>query len=219
MLLCVPLAFSVLTMSSVRADKPQPKWIDLPLKSEVWESCNFGGDGELEFSDGQVVMTEGDPMTGIKLVNKFPTDNYEVRFEAKRIDGLDFFVGFTFPVDKSHCSLILGGWSGSVVGISNIDGYDASDNPTTLIRDFDNDKWFRVRVAVQPDRIVAWVDDEKIVDQKRAGVELDIRGEMDASLPFGISAFLCKVAYRKIQYRMLDKATKPSAPKSKEKSR
>ena len=50
-------------------------------------------------------------LSGITTTLKdLPTTNYEVEFEAQRVMGTDFFVGYTFPVGDSACSLILGGW-------------------------------------------------------------------------------------------------------------
>lgn len=185
------------------ADKKDVKWTAIKMDKEHWETCNFGGDGELDFKDGQIICDHGDPMTGIKLKKPFPKDGFEVEFEAIRLDGFDFFVGFTFPVADKHCSLILGGWSGTIVGLSNIDGYDASDNPTTTFKDYDNNRWYKVKVLVEKNRIAAWVNGEKVVDHPRKGFKFDIRGEMDASTPLGISTFQCQSAYRKFRYRAL----------------
>ncbi|MEZ6089647.1 MAG: DUF1080 domain-containing protein [Pirellulaceae bacterium] len=208
------LGLLLCTVSSILAQSAESRadgWIDLPLREgKVWDACNFGGDGEVEFQPSQVILNMGDPMTGIRLVKPFPKEAYEFRFEANRLEGFDFFVGFTFPVAESHCSLILGGWSGSVVGLSNINGNDASDNPTTRDGEFDNNRWYRVRVRVDPQAITAWVDDERIVHQTRRNVEFGIRGEMDPSTPLGISAYQCKVAYRNIQYRPLQHPKGPT---------
>jgi hypothetical protein len=48
--------------------------------------------------------------------------NYEIKLEAKKVTGNDFFCGMTFPVGDSFCSFIVGGWGGPVVGLSSIDG-------------------------------------------------------------------------------------------------
>lgn len=204
-LLCASACLVCLMTSSVFGEEPsEAKWTELKLQREtVWDPCNFGGDGEVEFSNEQVVLEMGDPLTGIRLVKPFPKENYEIQFEATRLQGFDFFVGLTFPVAQTHCSLILGGWSGTVIGLSNIDGSDASDNPTTREGDFDNNRWYKVRLRVATDRITAWVDDKQLIDQPRQGVKFGIRGEMDPSTPLGIATYQCKVAYRKIQYRSL----------------
>ena len=69
-------------------------------------------------------MPEGDqPATGIRSTAVIPKSNYEIRLEAKRTDGNDFFCGLTFPVQEGFATLIVGGWGGGVTGISNIDGF------------------------------------------------------------------------------------------------
>ena len=70
-----------------------------------------------------------------------------------RVEGSDFFVGLTFPVRDSHASLIVGGWAGSVVGISSIDGRDASENETTEVMKFKNGQWYKFRLRVRADRL------------------------------------------------------------------
>ena len=73
--------------------------------------------------------------------------NYEVELEAKRVDGSDFFATTTFPVGKDCCSFVVGGWGGTVTGISCVDFYDAGDNVTTRFIDLKNGKWYKVRVS------------------------------------------------------------------------
>ena len=73
----------------------------------------------------------GSSMTGVTYQGKdLPRTDYEIRLEAQRIDGTDFFCGLTFPVHDAHLSLIVGGWGGSLVGLSSLDGKDASRNET-----------------------------------------------------------------------------------------
>ncbi len=86
-----------------------------------WKKTNFGGEGDVEVIDGQIILSMGYPMTGVTLAGgNLPTRNYEISLEAKRIEGTDFFCGLTFPVNDSHCSLIAGGWGGTLVGLSCI---------------------------------------------------------------------------------------------------
>ena len=47
--------------------------------------------------------------------------------------GGDFFATLTFPVDDSFCTFVTGGWGGDIVGLSSIDGWDASDNETRIV--------------------------------------------------------------------------------------
>ena len=44
--------------------------------------------------------------------------------------GSDFFAVLLFLTSESHATLILGGWGGSLIGISSIDDFDASENET-----------------------------------------------------------------------------------------
>ena len=62
-----------------------------------------------------------------------------------RLDGSDFFCSTTFPVGKDPCTLVVGGWGGMVVGLSNVDHEDASENGTTKTMTFKNKRWYRVR--------------------------------------------------------------------------
>ncbi len=64
-----------------------------------------------------------------------------------------------FPVKKSHCSLVLGGWGGSLTGLSSLDGFDASENETTNVMDFKEGQWYKIRLRVTEKKIEAWIDD------------------------------------------------------------
>ena len=90
-----------------------------------WKKSVFGGEGDVEVKDGTIVMQAGSPMTGITWTGKYPKMNYEISLQAKRVDGSDFFCGLTFPVGESPCSFIVGGWGGGVIGLSNLNGFDA----------------------------------------------------------------------------------------------
>ena len=188
------------------AAKGKPQWRSLfdgkTLKG--WKTTQFGAHGEPEVKDGQIILPAGDPLTGItREKDDVPHLNYEVACEAQRVDGSDFFVGLTFPVDKSHASLILGGWAGSVCGISSIDHMDASENSTSTFRAFKNGQWYKVRVRVLKDRLQAWVDDEQIVDADIAGKKISTRVEVDPSKPFGFASYRTTAALRDIKVREL----------------
>src|SRR5215467_3675876 len=96
-----------------------------------WRLTEFVGRAEVQCESGLLVLNMGDPFTGINWTNEIPKINYEVAFDAMRVSGSDFFCGLTVPVRDSFCSLIVGGWGGSLLGISSLDGGDASENETT----------------------------------------------------------------------------------------
>ena len=82
-----------------------------------WHEIPFAGHGEVHCQAGTVVLSMGDPFTGIIWTNDFPKVNYEVALDAMRLMGTDFFCGLTVPVGDKFCSLIVGGWGGSLIGI------------------------------------------------------------------------------------------------------
>lgn len=170
-----------------------------------WKSANFGGEGNVEVRDKQVVLSPGVMLTGITWTKEFPKSDYEVELEAQRVDGIDFFCGITFPVKESHCSFIVGGWAGSVVGLSSIDGRDASENDTTKYMDFEDGRWYRIKVRVEEQRIRCWIDDKIVVDEDIEGHKLSIRPEVDLSRPLGIASFQTTAALKNLRYRRLEK--------------
>src|SRR5262249_41102172 len=141
-----------------------------------WKATNFGGEGEVYVEKGAIFLGQGSNMTGITYArDDFPKRDYEVTFEAKRVKGNDFFCTTTFPVGDTHCSLVVGGWGGAVVGLSSIDGKDASANATKTYQDFKTDRWYRVRLRVTGDHITAWIDGQKVVDLDTKGKKISIR--------------------------------------------
>ena len=169
-----------------------------------WKVPVFGGDGEVKVEDGAITLSMGDPMTGITWAgDKLPTDDYEVALEAKRTRGIDFFATTTFPIGKSFASFVTGGWAGTVVGISCVDYYDASDNLTTQFKAFEDKKWYKIRIRVSEPKIECWIDDEKLVDLVRKGRKFDTRIEVDLCKPFGISSYMTEGVLRKIRIRRL----------------
>lgn len=175
-----------------------------------WKVTQFGGEGEVHVEKGQLMLEFGSPLTGVTYTGKYPKSNYELRLEAMRVDGSDFFCALTFPVGDSSCSFIVGGWGGGVIGLSSIDGRDASENETTDYMRFVSKKWYRIRVRVTDTRIKAWIDDKQKVDQVITGHTVDTRPEVDLSKPLGIASYDTRAALRKIQIRPLGK---PNGPK------
>jgi hypothetical protein len=168
-----------------------------------WRETPFSGRGKVRVEDGTIILGTG-ALTGITWAGPFPRSNYEVRLEAARVDGSDFFAGITFPVKEAYCSWINGGWGGMVVGLSSLDGRDASENETMIQRTFTKGRWYALRLRVTDDRIQAWIDEEQIIDVDLEGREISLRpGQIDLSAPFGIASYSTIGALRKIEYRVL----------------
>jgi hypothetical protein len=169
-----------------------------------WTSTHFIGEGNVTVRDGQIILESGNPLTGITWTGPdLPKTNYEVALQAMRIEGNDFFAGITFPVDDSYCSLILGGWSGMVVGLSSINGRDASENETSQSIIFESGGWYDVRIRVTPAKIEAWLDERQIIDQELKGNKVDTRIEVEPSQPLGVASYRTKAALREIRLRRL----------------
>jgi Domain of Unknown Function (DUF1080) len=169
-----------------------------------WQATKLVGGGEVKIENGQLILEAGKDMTGINWVGpKLPTTNYELALQAMRVEGNDFFAGVTFPVGESSCSLILGGWGGSVVGLSSINGMDASENETSQSVAFESGRWYGVRIRVTPARIEAWLDERQIINQDLKGNSVDVRIEMELSRPLGVASWRTKAALRDIRLRRL----------------
>ena len=169
-----------------------------------WQPSTFSAECAVKVEDGRIVLDTGKSMTGITWAGEtLPATNYEIALQAMRVEGRDFFAGVTFPVDGSSCSLILGGWGGSVVGLSSINGRDASENDTSQSIEFQNGRWYSVRIRVTPAKIEAWLDDRQIISQDLKGNKVDIRIEMELSKPLGVASWKTKSALRDIRLRRL----------------
>ena len=188
-----------------KKDSSEPAWESLfdGKTLQGWKTPQFGGEGKVYVKDGAIVMERGDAMTGITWTGKVPTMDYELQFEAKRVEGVDFFATTTFPVGNTHCSFVVGGWGGPVVGLSSIDYYDASENETTRTKDFKLNQWYRIRIRVTRGKIECWIDDEQMVDLDTHGKKISIRFECDLCRPLGISTWCTTGAVRNIRIRRL----------------
>lgn len=164
-----------------------------------WEITNFGPQGPVYVSGDEIILDMGDGCTGITWEKDFPEINYKVTLEAKRVAGNDFFCGMTFPVGKEPCTLIVGGWGGMVVGLSSIDGYDASENETTTPMTFEKDRWYNICLVVKEDTIKTFIDDVQVVDFVKGDKTLSIRPEVELSKPFGIASWNTTAVLRNIR--------------------
>ncbi len=105
-------------------------WIELFNGKDLtgWKEADYAGRGNIKIKNGEIHIENGLVITGVTFTNKviLPKTNYEIEYEAKKINGTDFFGLLTFPVGDSHASLVTGGWGGAVTGISKINSMDAS---------------------------------------------------------------------------------------------
>lgn len=170
-----------------------------------WQPTKFSARGsDVKVDNGTIVLESGNDLTGITWSGPaLPTTNYEVTLQAMRVAGSDFFAGITFPVDKSFCSLILGGWGGNVVGLSSVNDLDASENSTSMSMVFEKGRWYTVRIRVTPEKIEAWLDDKPIITQELKGNRVTTRLEVEASQPLGVASWRTKGALRDLRLKKL----------------
>src|SRR5262249_35776939 len=151
-----------------------------------WKVTDFAGHGDVSV-DPQfrpdpkapaapaLIFDMGAALTGVTSSNPPPKAEFEVSLEAMKDDGSDSFCGLTFPAGGGHCSLIVGGWGGGVVGISSLDGMDASENETTKFLSFERNRWYRIRVRVTKDKIEAWIDQDRVINVVTTDRRISVR--------------------------------------------
>jgi hypothetical protein len=183
-----------------------------------WKVIDYAGAGEVTVDDGSILLGMGAMLTGVAYTNPLPKIDYEVSLKAMKIDGSDFFCGLTFPVRDSFCTLIAGGWGGGLVGLSSLDNYDASENESSTFRAFEKNRWYAFRLRVTQSKIQAWLDGDPLIDVTITDRKISLRpGDIEMSVPFGISAWQTRAALRDVRFRTLEQeeiSPQPTPPKS-----
>lgn len=157
-----------------------------------WKLTDFFRPGEVQVLDGVVTLGKGNPMTGVTIDRKDAFfKNFELTYEARRVEGDDFFAAATFPVDGGHLTFVNGGWSGNVTGLSSIDGADASENETGTRVEFDNGRWYRFVIFVKGRKVTVHVDGKQVVDFDGTDRSLRTRVESRPCEPLGFASFGC----------------------------
>ena len=201
-------------VSMGHAQEKQPAWKPLfdGKSMEGWKAADLYKPGECAVKDGALCMRTGKrgengPMTGIVTTRKdLPTTNYELRFQARRVEGDDFFATVTFPVGASHCSFVTGGWGGETVGLSTLDGMDASENDTSGSFTFEKGKWYTFRVRVSDKRIQTFIGDKRLVNVGTEDRKVGIRLECMACRPLGLATYRTTGEVKAIEIRPLSMA-------------
>ncbi len=212
--LVLPSLISLSIISAQEPTKPAPtsearEWVLFDGKSLTdWETVDIGGSGQVELEGGVLIINQGDSLSGVlyKKVAELPVINYEISLEAKRLQGVDFFCGLTFPVgDLKTCgTLICGGWGGSVTGISNIDGIDASENSTGTYQRYEDDHWYKIRLRVTAENLGVWIDDKQVVDYDLKDRKISLRpGPIESYAPLALSTFNTSAAIKNVKLKAI----------------
>lgn len=198
---CIGAASLLASCSSM--SEPDAAWTTMLDASQQasWAQTEFGGEGPVSIDRDEIILEPGSPMTGVHWTGAFPRLDYEFEVLATRIDGSDFFCGLTFPVADDSLSFILGGWGGSLVGISNLDGKDASENFTKRILELDDGRRYRVHIRVTEEEIAVKLDGERLFAFDPREHRLGIRPEVAPSKPLGIACFATTARLEKPRWR------------------
>ena len=191
------IALLLLFVTGCCSTSKAPPTALLPGNMDQWQTINFGGEGDVYFKDDALNLDYGNPLTGAKYKGDLAAllgeskENYAITLETQRIEGVDMFLGVTFPVgNDGHVSLVLGGWAGAITGLSNLDGLNASENETTQYHAFDDKQWYKVKILVTEEKIQCWLDDKTLVDIKRADYKkYDTHGAVSDTKPFGMFSY------------------------------
>jgi hypothetical protein len=172
-----------------------------------WTITEFGSQREVKQQEDGFEIEAGYPLSGVHSTAKdWPRENYELEWEFQRVAGNDFPCCLTFPIQDAHCSVVVGGWGGTLVGLSCIDGQDAAHNDTAKHLVFENGKWYRAKLRVTPDQIRFWIDDQPVISQDIREHQLSVRNEVQLSTPLGICSFETTARIRKFRLYELEAA-------------
>jgi len=171
-----------------------------------WAKTDFYGSEKVDVrvEDGRIVMPAGRPLSGVTSTRTdLPTTNYELTYEAMRLEGTDFFAAATFPVGEAFLTLVNGGWGGHITGLSSLDGADASENETARGFSYKNGAWYRFRVRVTDQAIRCDIDDKPMIAVDIENRHLGTRIEVRSSQPLGFATWETAGAVRNVQVRPL----------------
>ncbi len=206
-----PLFFILLLFSCRPAPVLPAVWDLLDHENAaLWSQSGIPEEGRIAVSNGELTLSSGQPMTGCKFSGwsalGLPGTSYSISYEAMRVEGDDIFAMCTFPVSShnAHATFVLGGWGGTVTGISSIDFSDANENSTRGEMRYENGLWYRVRIEVRPEDIRAWINDRPMVNVNIRGRKVGLRpGFIDHCLPFGFATWNTGGKVRQVVVRVL----------------
>ena len=167
-----------------------------------WKNAFPSDGGSVKaLSNGIVECGIGNPLSGLVYTNAPPTMNYELALEGMRVEGSDFFIALTIPVVTNYCTVVIGGWGGSLCGISSVDYLDASENQWSESKELLNDRWYRLRVRVTPGVLQVFLNDTLYTARVEYGESsrLSLRfGDIDKTKPLGLATYCTRALWRNL---------------------
>jgi hypothetical protein len=158
----------------------------------------------VKVENGAIRVAEGATLSGIQWTGAAPPrTNYEFSLEAMKVEGNDFFCGIVFPVGKSSCSFVAGGWGGGVTGLSSVDTMNASENETATDQDYKKNKWYAIRLRVTPQKIEVWIDAKQVVNLELANRQISVHPAVESAEPLGLTNYVTTSLFRNIRLKRL----------------
>ncbi|HBT78025.1 MAG TPA: DUF1080 domain-containing protein [Planctomycetaceae bacterium] len=234
-LLSLLVFFSAFPVPVVAGEKPSeaepPSWKSLfdGKTLDGWTVRKYGGDGAVQVQNGCLSIGMGAGLSGLTLSEKkekeIPRMDYEIRYEARRMMGSDFFAALTFPVGEAYCSFINGGWGGGTIGLSSLDGFDASENGSGDFYAFKDLRWYQFRVRVRKENISVWIKplpegkeateaagdgpasdkwkEKQVIDCDTRGKKVGLRFEMETYRGLAFCTWMAEGEIRNVEIRKL----------------
>ncbi len=192
----------VLFSSCTKTEKNiQPQFnisMQSPDQIKLWKPAYFNT-GDISVSDSLIMLKSSNSLTGIVWQGEIPKVNYEFTCQAMRKKGNDFFAGISFPVKGNFCTWINGGWAGSIVGLSNVDWSPASENLTTTHFEFQNNKWYALKLRVTATRVTAWIDKEQVIDLNYTNHSLSLHSYMENLNTLSLASWQTTACFKDIK--------------------
>ena len=157
---------------------------------------------------GVLVLERGEPFTVVRYEGKAPllVDEYEISWEAARLEGNDFFASLTFPVgSREKCAtFVTGGWGGWTTGVSSIGHQFANENETTGSMEFASGRWYAFTLQVNTMCLRGLIDGKEQFKVGLKGKAIDMHpSEITKSMPLGFASYSTKGAIRNVKVRPL----------------
>jgi hypothetical protein len=171
-----------------------------------WQVANasyFDKHGAVQWQADVLSLGRGRPGTGVVAQFEVPRNNYEISFQARRLSGEDFFCGLTFPFDDQQATLILGGWGGAAVGISNINNFSAIENLSSRNFPFEQERWYDVRFRVTRTEIELWIDGKSVFQFEPEEMRFSIWWEQRPMAPLGFATWNTAAEFRQLRLKKL----------------
>ena len=166
-----------------------------------WKVAEMVGGGAVSvLPDGEIECGFGNPLTGIAYTNTPLRMNYELSLEIMRVQGMDFFAALTIPIETNCCTVIIGGWGGNLCGISSFDYMDASENQWSEAREFENGRWYTLRVRVTPGVLQVFLNENlytaRIEFDASSRFSLRLGSDIEMTAPLGLATYHTKARWR-----------------------